>query len=598
MKTKTIILKIQILLLLTFWMQPFQVQNIYSQELSEQEKIYEFMWKTFDANYALFKAKHIDWKALYNIYRPLVNSKTSDDELFSIISKTLGHLNDNHVRLISQNPDRFYASGYSFEYYGLARRDTLSAIMRRRPVPEKYFKGPLNISENKIFAYGWLDDETGYIHFNSFTDSEGTEKAIDEIISVFRNAKAVIIDVRRNGGGNDQIGKLIACRFADRKRLYMTTQERNGPEHDDFEAKKYFFVEPKGPQQFTKTVILLTSRLSFSAAENFTLAMRILPHVTVVGDLTSGCFADNYWVRLPNGWMATYSKNYFLDYKGMCWEGIGVPPDIKMKDNYDSSTKTDDLILETAVSLIKAGNLSLQEDNEGTKPTESLAELLTTDTENSGIDKAFQNLKERYENNIDGKYYFDLDELKPLVMNKFKSGKNAEGERLLELTERFFPNQSNVYEYLGFEFIRKNNNSEAIKMFNRALSIIKEKSSPMSRQFSEYLNNVLILALMKGGYEGMSLEYMNLKEKYPLQAGEIYLNSLGYMLLNYNMIEYSILAFKLNVETNPKSSNVYDSLAEAYLKKGDKENARINYTKSLQLDPDNKNAEEILKTLK
>ncbi|MCI0472999.1 MAG: tetratricopeptide repeat protein [Ignavibacteria bacterium] len=45
------------------------------------------------------------------------------------------------------------------------------------------------------------------------------------------------------------------------------------------------------------------------------------------------------------------------------------------------------------------------------------------------------------------------------------------------------------------------------------------------------------------------------------------------------------------------SSNVYDSLGEAFLKSGDKENARINFKKSLELDPKNKNAEEVLKTL-
>ncbi|MCI0473053.1 MAG: S41 family peptidase, partial [Ignavibacteria bacterium] len=507
-------------------------KNVFSQELSGPENVYEFMWKTFDANYALFKAKHIDWQALYNIYRPLVNSKTTDDELFSIISKTLGHLNDNHVRLISENPDRFYASGYSFEYYGPDRRDTLRAIMRKRPVPEKYFKEPLKISENKIFAYGWLNDETGYFHFNAFTDDEGSEKAIDEIIAEFRNAKAIIIDVRRNGGGSDLIGKMIASRFADRKRLYMTTQERNGPKHDDFDAKKYFFVEPKGPEQFTKTVILLTSRLSFSAAENFALAMRILPHVTVAGDLTSGCFADNYWVLLPNGWRATYSKNYFLDYNGMCWEGIGVPPDIKMKDNYDSSVPANDLILETAVSLIRNGNLGLQDENEGLKPTESLIQLFAADMEKYGMEEAEAKLKDRYIHNADGNYYIDSDKLNSLAVNLIKNGKINEAGKLTLLAGMFFPEQADIYEYTGFEFIRQYRVTEAVEMLNKAVSIRQKKSPPLSRQFSGYLYDVLILSLLENGYDGMSKTYPELKDKYPLQTGEIFLNSLGYTLMH------------------------------------------------------------------
>lgn len=56
--------------------------------------------------------------------------------------------------------------------------------------------------------------------------------------------------------------------------------------------------------------------------------------------------------------------------------------------------------------------------------------------------------------------------------------------------------------------------------------------------------------------------------------------------------------FKLNVETYPQSGNVYDSLAEAYMAKGEKDLAIKNYEKSLELDPKNTNAVEMLKKLK
>jgi carboxyl-terminal processing protease len=269
----------------------------------------------------LFKAKHIDWQALYNVYRPEVTPKTTDDELFTILSKMLGHLNDNHVRLTSTNPERYFGAGFLYDFFGESGYPAFRAIiMRKRPVPERYFKSPLKETGNGIFAYGWLDGKIGYFHFNGFNNLEISAEAIDEIMAEFKDATAMIVDVRRNGGGNDQVGKLIADRFADRKRLYMTTQERNGSKHDDFDPMKRFFVEPEGPIQFTKTVILLVNRLSISAAENFGLAMRILPHVTVVGDFTSGCFADNYGFRLPNGWNVSLSKNLFLDYNGFCWE--------------------------------------------------------------------------------------------------------------------------------------------------------------------------------------------------------------------------------------------------------------------------------------
>ena len=45
--------------------------------------------------------------------------------------------------------------------------------------------------------------------------------------------------------------------------------------------------------------------------------------------------------------------------------------------------------------------------------------------------------------------------------------------------------------------------------------------------------------------------------------------------------------FKLNVEAHPDSSNVYDSLAETYMNRGERDLAIKNYEKSLELNPKN-----------
>ena len=53
--------------------------------------------------------------------------------------------------------------------------------------------------------------------------------------------------------------------------------------------------------------------------------------------------------------------------------------------------------------------------------------------------------------------------------------------------------------------------------------------------------------------------------------------------------------FEYNISNFPKSSNVYDSLGEAYMIKGDKAQAIKNYKKSLKLDPDNQNAARMIR---
>lgn len=75
------------------------------------------------------------------------------------------------------------------------------------------------------------------------------------------------------------------------------------------------------------------------------------------------------------------------------------------------------------------------------------------------------------------------------------------------------------------------------------------------------------------------------------------LNGLGYQLLYSGQEQDAILVFRRNAELYPQSSNVYDSLGEAYMKTGQKDLAIQNYEKSLHLDPKNQNALEKLKKL-
>ena len=78
---------------------------------------------------------------------------------------------------------------------------------------------------------------------------------------------------------------------------------------------------------------------------------------------------------------------------------------------------------------------------------------------------------------------------------------------------------------------------------------------------------------------------------------EAELNTLGYQLLGSRNFKEAIRIFQLNVEAYPQSSNAYDSLAEPYMDNGDTRLAIANYQKSLQLDPSNSNAVQMLKKL-
>jgi len=78
---------------------------------------------------------------------------------------------------------------------------------------------------------------------------------------------------------------------------------------------------------------------------------------------------------------------------------------------------------------------------------------------------------------------------------------------------------------------------------------------------------------------------------------ELEINALGYFYLGKDKIREAIEVFKINVEEFPESFNVYDSMAEAYMKNGDNELAIKYYKKSLEINPQNTNGIEMLKRL-
>jgi pimeloyl-ACP methyl ester carboxylesterase len=78
---------------------------------------------------------------------------------------------------------------------------------------------------------------------------------------------------------------------------------------------------------------------------------------------------------------------------------------------------------------------------------------------------------------------------------------------------------------------------------------------------------------------------------------EIRMNMIGYQYLQSGKAKEAVELFKLNVLAYPNSANAYDSLGEAYSVIEEKELAIANYKKSLELNPDNANAVEMLKII-
>lgn len=129
----------------------------------------------------------------------------------------------------------------------------------------------------------------------------------------------------------------------------------------------------------------------------------------------------------------------------------------------------------------------------------------------------------------------------------------------------------------------------------------KEENAPIVYNFiklnegekvpSEYLENKEFEKALEG--------YLAIKKRDSLDSSidENYFNSLGYKTLRDKNIELAIAIFKINVALYPNSSNVYDSLGEAYLKSGDTVGAIENYKIAVTFDSGNNRAKNQLKKL-
>lgn len=114
------------------------------------------------------------------------------------------------------------------------------------------------------------------------------------------------------------------------------------------------------------------------------------------------------------------------------------------------------------------------------------------------------------------------------------------------------------------------------------------------------ITEALVPILMSSGIDAGIAEYRRLLANEPdkWDFSEKHLNALGYKVIEHGKLDFAIALFKLNAERFPQSANVWDSLAEGYMKAGQRDLAIANYEKSLALDPKNDNAKKMLEKLR
>ena len=302
---------------------------------------FQALWKIIDEHYCFFDYKQheygLDWDAVYRKYQPRVDATMNSQQLFEVLSQMLGELRDGHVNLIAAHDYGRYWAWH--EDYPTNFSDTLY---------RRYMGTDYRIAAG--ISYRILDDNIGYMRYESFSSGIG-EGNLDEVLLYLMPCQGLIVDIRSNGGGDLTNAEKLAARFCHQKTLVGYSQHKTGPGHSDFSDMEPHYLEPSKNVRWHKPVVVLTNRGVFSAANEFTMYMKALPLVKVVGDHTGGGAGMPFSSSLPNGWSVRFSAVPSYDADRHNTE-FGIAPDYNVGLSDDDLRAGRDTIIEFARRLL------------------------------------------------------------------------------------------------------------------------------------------------------------------------------------------------------------------------------------------------------
>ena len=300
------------------------------------------LWKIIDERYCFLDYKQqeygLDWQQVHQKYRQQVTGNINNEQLFEVLGNMLSELRDGHVNLSAAHDFARYWQW--FENHPANFSDSLE---------RRYLGTDYRIASG--LRYKVLDDNIGYIRYESFSDGIGSGN-LTEVLNYLLLCRGLIIDIRNNGGGDLTNAEKFAARFTNEKTLVGYIQHKTGPGHHDFSEKEPRYIEPAAALRWQKPVCVLTNRHVFSAANEFTLYMKAMPNVKIVGDRTGGGAGMPFSSSLPNGWVVRFSAVPMYDALHQSTE-FGIEPDYSVELQFEDVLRGEDTIIEYARKLLR-----------------------------------------------------------------------------------------------------------------------------------------------------------------------------------------------------------------------------------------------------
>ena len=329
------------LILLVFFFVSCETLLISEEIASDQQTVFEILWNDFDRNYAGFTVRSLDWDSVFAATNSAIAAGLSSEEFESIIANIILRFKDIHVALVLENREEIK--------YDASNPNSLNSI----GLPRSY----IDFSrDTRAFIWGRIVDRNiGYIWIPSFNEGIGLGEfeRIDFLLNQLQETEGLVIDIRQNSGGSPAMAYAVVSRFITTGQVAAKSQLRNGPNHDDFDKPLIGTIEPRGPSQYLKPIVILMNRSSASAAELFVLPLELQANVTTIGDNTAGGLGANSYRELPNGWNYRFTTGLTTNAENVSYERTGIPPDEYVFITKTDSINGDDPQLERAIEILR-----------------------------------------------------------------------------------------------------------------------------------------------------------------------------------------------------------------------------------------------------
>lgn len=173
-----------------------------------------------------------------------------------------------------------------------------------------------------------LEGNIGYINYKGFASLKASANTLAAAMNFVANTNSLIIDLRENGGGDNDTLMLFCSYFFNEKKDLYTTYVR----YENKTIMNSTQSEVFGAKYLHKKVYILTSKDSFSAAEAFAYFLQQYKVAEVIGEKTGGAanpvdhfiVQNQYLLLVPSGKVSS-----LVNQKN--WNHVGVIPDQEVK---------------------------------------------------------------------------------------------------------------------------------------------------------------------------------------------------------------------------------------------------------------------------